>query len=107
MSFHFVSGALSIIACLNKASTCDSLYEEEDYEDEEDVETLMTDDDLHDLLVRIRARLKKGDCQALYAVWETYGEDNRANKDEAPPMPRRTEAGAKVADELASIMKPM
>ncbi len=83
----------------------DEWWDEEDDEDEQSV--AVTTDSLQDLLVRIRDRLKKGDCQALYAVWETYGRQDDEDEDEAPPRPRRTKAGAPVADELAGVLARM
>jgi len=87
----------------------DEMWFDGEYEDEEDGATVSTNDRLQDLLIRIRNRLKKGDCQALYAVWETYGleGDDDEEPEDAPPRPRRTKAGSPVADELARLLAPM
>jgi hypothetical protein len=81
---------------------------DEGYDDDEE-ETYHPEDKLMTLLVKVRDRLKKGDCQPLYAVWETYGyEDEDGDEpEEAPPKPRRTKAGADIADEFASIIAPI
>jgi hypothetical protein len=77
-------------------------YEEDDDEPDDHVATA---DPLLGLLVRVRERLKKGDCQALYAVWDVYGD---AEEDrEGPPRPRKTKAGTAVAAELARLLAPM
>ena len=86
----------------------DDMWFGEDYEDEEN-ETYSVNDKLMDLLIKVRGRLKKGDCQPLYAVWETYGyeyEDGEETE-EAPPKPRRIKAGADIADEFASLLATM
>lgn len=79
----------------------------EDWYEEDEHESggiVATDDSLLDLLVRIREQLKKGDCQALYAVWKVYGDEDDG---EGPPKPRKTKDGAPVAAELASTLAPM
>jgi len=76
-------------------------YEEEDCEETES--TIVTNDTLLNLLVSVRDRLKKGDCQSLYAVWEKYGSEEK----EGPPRPRRTKTGAPVAEALSQILDTM
>ena len=94
----------------------DYLYREPDdewWDEDEDEElsgtVVATNDFLLDLLIRIRDRLKKGDCQALYSVWETYGleEGDEEGPEDAPPRPRRIKAGAPVAEEFESLLAPM
>ncbi|MAF10221.1 hypothetical protein CMK11_07205 [Candidatus Poribacteria bacterium] len=77
-------------------------YEDEWHEDEEtdpDADFVVVDDSLLDLLMRVREQLRQGDCQTLYAVWETYRDGG-----EGPPAPGKTPTGATVAAELASLL---
>jgi hypothetical protein len=87
----------------------DDSWEDEPDEEEGDGDdrSLVTDDGLLGLLVKVRACLMKGDFQPLYAVWSAYGsaDDEDAAEDvPAPPKPRKTKAGAAVAAELAGLL---
>ena len=97
---------------MDPSHSYDDQYEDEMWDEEEDEDEqsgAVTNDSLQDLLVRIRDRLKKGDCQALYAVWEKYGQqdDEDDEEEETPPRPRRTKAGAPIADKLAGLLARM
>lgn len=88
----------------------DDMWFEEEYDDEEGA-AFAVDDRLLDLIVRIRDRLKKGDCQTLYAVYDTYGRDeddeNEDEPEDAPPRPRKTKAGVAVAEEFGRLLARM
>jgi hypothetical protein len=86
----------------------DDMWFGEKYETEANGTSGWIDDRLLDLLVRIRDRLKRGDCQALYTVWETYGfDDDDDESKKGLPRPRKTKAGSPVAEELAHLLAPM
>ena len=88
----------------------DDMWFNEEYDDDED-DGFEVDDRLLDLLVRIRDRLKKGDCQALYAVYDTYGQDedddNEYGPEDTPPRARKTKAGVTVAEEFGRLLARM
>jgi hypothetical protein len=93
---------VSIECRLDVGQMHDSGYYEDWPEDEEthaDAGPVVVDDSLLDLLMRVREQLRQGDCQTLYAVWETC-----RDRSEEPPAPGKTQTGAPVAAELASLL---
>jgi hypothetical protein len=60
-------------------------WDEEDETKEESIGAYESDDQLLNLLVKIRKQLIDGDYRSLYAVWEVYGEED--DIEEKPPMP--------------------
>ena len=66
-------------------------YDEDELDDD-------ADNTLLDLLERLRACLRAGDCAPLYAVWDVYGDD------ESPPRSEEGAEGADVADELSMLL---
>lgn len=67
---------------------------------------VVTDDDLLDLLVKIRKQIIDGDYRTLYAVWEMYGasededDENEDEEDKPPPKPEDTKAGKETINEF-------
>lgn len=88
------------------ASGYDRYYDDEEDEDGEDDigaggTVVVMDDELLDLLVKIRKQLIDGDYRALYAVWEMYGDDE---EEEPPPKPEDKKAGMEVISNFKSYL---
>ena len=81
-------------------------YDDEETEDDEDDRgeegtVVVTDDELLDILVKIRKQIIDGDYRSLYAVWEMYGDDE---EDEQPPKPEDKKAGMEVINSFKNYL---
>jgi len=93
----------------------DSGYDSEDYdEDDEDYEddegesgqgnenvSIVTDDGLLQVLAEIRQQIMSGDYRALYALWETYGDEEAEDQ---PPIPESRDTGAKTVKNFKDML---
>jgi len=86
----------------------DNDYEEED-EDEDEEKTgssLVSDNELLNLLVQLREQLVQGDYRSLYSVWKKYGysvEDDEEN--EAPPIPDERSLGKNTIEQFSNMLE--
>ena len=105
-----------MINCRLDGSCLDDPYE--DYNDDEDDEedgdgdgdktggTLVSDNELLNLLVQLREQLLHGDYRSLYSVWEKYGysvEDDEEN--EAPPIPDERSLGKSIIEQFSNMLE--
>jgi len=85
----------------------DEFYDKEDEEETKDV-GFESEDELLNLLTKIRSQLMEGDYRALYAVWEVYGNETEDDEDdeewEAPPVPEYRPSGNSIIQQLKNMM---
>jgi len=104
-----------LIKCRLDASCIDDPYEDDynDYEEDEEDEigsSLVSDNELLNLLVQLREQLVQGDYRSLYSVWEKYGysdEDDEENEDEsmtAPPIPSERSLGKGIIEQFSNML---
>lgn len=85
----------------------DNYDEDEDEDEDEDADQFVAEDELLNLLVRLREQLKQRDYRALYVVWEKYGySDNEFEDDEfeAPPVPAAKQEGIRIIEEFRNML---
>lgn len=75
-------------------------YDDEEIEEEDSGPIKECNDELLNLLIKVRSCVMKGHFHPLYAVWEEYGHDD----EDAPPKPKANRTAANVAKKLAAIL---
>lgn len=111
-----------VINCRLDASCIDDPYEDyNDYEEEEEEDedkdedktrsSLVSDNELLNLLVQLREQLVQGDYRSLYSVWEKYGysvDDDEENEDDsmiAPPIPPERSLGKGIIGQFSNMLE--
>ncbi|MDR3585765.1 MAG: hypothetical protein P4L59_10655 [Desulfosporosinus sp.] len=103
-----------VINCRLDASCIDDSYEDyNDYEEEDEDKprsSLVSDNELLNLLVQLREQLVQGDYRCLYSVWEKYSysvEDDEENEDEsiAPPIPSEKSLGKCIIEQFSNMLE--
>ena len=77
-----------------------------DYDDDDnDDESVVTNDHILDTLVQVRKQVMDGDYRALHAVWEVYGDpDDVDEEDETPPKPKSKKSGEKIVSDFKDML---
>ena len=93
----------------------------DDYDDDEDCEederetgsSFVAENELLNLLIKIREQLIQGDYRSLYTVWEKYGyltdEDKEDEEDEEesiiPPIPPERSYGKSIIEQFSNMLE--
>ena len=95
-----------VINCRLDASCIDDPYEDYyDYDKDEKNKTgssLVSDNELLNLLVQLREQLVQGDYRSLYSVWEKYG---YSVEDDAPPIPSERSLGKGIIEQFSNMLE--
>jgi hypothetical protein len=93
-----------VINCRLDASFIDDPYEDyDDYEEDEDEDktgsSLVSDNELLNLLVQLREQLVQGDYRSLYSVWEKY------SYSVDPPIPPERSLGKGIIEQFSNMLE--
>ena len=104
-----------VINCRLDASCLDDPYEDyNDYEEDEDEDedddgdrdntgsSLVSDNELLNLLVQLREQLVQGDYRSLYSVWEKY---SYSVDDDALPIPSERSHGKDIIEQFSNMLE--
>jgi len=101
-----------VINCRLDASCIDDPYEDyNDYEEDEEDEdedgdstgsSLVSDNELLNLLVQLREQLVQGDYRSLYSVREKY---SYSVDDDAPPIPSERSHGKDIIEQFSNMLE--
>lgn len=93
-------------SCLDDSYEDYNDYEEDEDEDEEDVDntgsSLVSDNELLNLLVQLREQLVQGDYRSLYSVWEKY---SYTVEDDALPIPSERSHGKDIIEQFSNMLE--
>jgi hypothetical protein len=94
--------AIVTIYCLIEAfDESDEYYGEDEDEDSEGGDLVVTENELLNVLAEIRQQIMDGDYRALYAVWEKYGDEEDENP---PPEPESRKTGEKTVSAFKNML---